>query len=46
MMWGNSTYRVKLNGDLSRYLNKLNLLVYENVRNPYYHYLTKKMMSQ
>jgi len=45
MMWGNTAYCVKLNGeDLSGYLNKIESVGLRKY--PYYHYLTKKVTSQ
>jgi len=49
MYLGNTVYYVELSGeDLSRYSNKLNQLVYENVRiiTILLYYFTKKVMSQ
>ena len=44
MLWDNMAYCVKSSGeDLSRYSNKIELA---GLRCPYYHYLTKKAMSQ
>jgi len=45
MLWGNTAYCVKLSGeDLSRCSNKTEL---DGLRKcPYYHYFTKKVMSQ
>jgi len=45
MLWGNTAYCVKLSAeDLSRYANKIGPLGLRKC--PYYHYLTKKVMSQ
>jgi len=45
MLWGNTAYCVKLRGeDLSRYSNKIESAGLR--RCPYYHILTKKVMSQ
>jgi len=45
MLWGNTAYCEKLSGeDLSRYSNKIESVGLRN--SPYYHYLTKKVVSQ
>jgi len=45
MLRGNTTYPVKLNGeDMLRYSNKIKLLGLKKF--PYYHYLTKKVVSR
>jgi len=44
MLWGNIAYYVQLSGDLSRYSNKIEPAGLAMC--PYYHYLTKKMLSQ
>jgi len=45
MLWGNTAYCVKLSGeDLSSYSNKTESVGLRKCA--YYHYLTKKVMSQ
>jgi len=45
VLCGNTTYCVKLSGeDLSRFSNKIESVDLRKC--PYYHYLTKKVMSQ
>jgi len=45
MLRGNTAYSVQLSGeDLSRYSNKIESVGLR--KRPYYHYLTKKVMSQ
>jgi len=45
MLWGNTAYNVTLNNeDLPRYSNKIESIGLRKC--PYYHYLTKKVMSR